>query len=216
MKKIALMSAIATVGMSAAAVSGANISDSDTFAGDVPSSLSVTLDQFDDMGGLRTLNFVTLEIDATVGADVTGENDSDSSGQITLDLSGNANAAFGGLDATAGIATSEGPVSVAATDGTPDSGPDFHDFGTVSGTNSADDIIISGFSSFIGTGTISVPVELSGGFNISGVSDSSLGVSNFDGDGTVTITYDYTPIPEPGSMALLGLGGMGLLMRRRR
>lgn len=29
-------------------------------------------------------------------------------------------------------------------------------------------------------------------------------------------TFDYTPVPEPGSVALVGLGGLALLRRRRR
>jgi len=34
-------------------------------------------------------------------------------------------------------------------------------------------------------------------------------------DGDVTVTYEYIEIPEPGTCALLGFGGLMLLRRRR-
>lgn len=206
------LAAVAAAGV-ATTTSAAQISDVDTFTGSVPSTLNVTLDQFDDLGGTLTLTSVQLIVQTDISADVTGENDSNSSGQLTLNLSGSANATFGGLDATALVNLSEGPISVGASDGTPDSGPDFHDFGNVIGSDDADDLIISGFSPFIGTGTISVPVDISGGFTITGVTDSSLSVSNFQSTGSVEVIYDY--VPEPASAILMGAGLLCLSRRRR-
>ena len=30
------------------------------------------------------------------------------------------------------------------------------------------------------------------------------------------LSFDYTPVPEPSSTALLGLGGLALILRRRK
>lgn len=34
--------------------------------------------------------------------------------------------------------------------------------------------------------------------------------------GTLTVEYDYTTVPAPGALALLGVGGIGAMSRRRR
>ena len=33
-------------------------------------------------------------------------------------------------------------------------------------------------------------------------------------DGTITVTYTYEPIPEPATIAMLSLGGIGMLRRK--
>jgi hypothetical protein len=106
-------------------------------------------------------------------------------------------------------------VSVAATDGVPDSGPDFHDFETLSGSGSDDDDSTSGLEPFVGLGTIDITINGQGGFVISGVSDSHVGVSNFSSSGWAQITYEYSPIPEPTTLVLVA-SGLGVLALRRR
>lgn len=64
-----------------------------------------------------------------------------------------------------------------------------------------------------GTGTFELSVEGSGSLNASGI-DSDGVVLNHNG-GTLSWIYDYTPVPEPGSLALL-LGACGLFVFRRR
>lgn len=195
-----------------------SVSDTQPFSIPVPTNNHlVPVAQFDDMGGTRLLNSITLELNAAIGANTTGENDSASAGALTLNLSGNATADLYTLAAASIIGASAGPAAVAATDGVGGSGADFHDFGFVSGNDFDSDVILSGFAPFIGLGTIDVSVDANGGFNISGVSNSSLQISNFASNGTVKVIYDYTLVPEPASAMVLGvLGMMGLSARKRR
>lgn len=201
----------------ASALQGATVTDSDTFSFPLsPNSTSVTLDLFNP--ALGTLQEVELAISGSVQADITGENDSAIAGNMSVNLTALLGVTASGLSASAGIVQSAGPVAVSATDGVPGSGSDFNNFGTISGSGSADDSTFS-VASFIGPGTFNAAVNGNGGFNISGVTDSTLQISNFVGSGTVTVTYFYTPnaIPEPSAFAICGLvlGGAGVLRRRR-
>lgn len=73
-------------------------------------------------------------------------------------------------------------------------------------------------AAFIGTGNISTDVIIkgSGAFYVEGISASASGF-DLKGAANVSVTYEYTysDVPEPTSLALLGLGCMALLARRR-
>jgi len=71
---------------------------------------------------------------------------------------------------------------------------------------------------FLGTGTIGLPAMATGGATFVNTSGNGSGrIETFAG---VTVSLSYTYVPEPSSVALLGLGGGGLLLaggfRRRR
>lgn len=167
----------------------------------------------------QVLVSVQLQLDATIGANVTAENDSAIAGNMGVNLTGLAQATSGALSTTAAILQNAGPVPVAATDGVPGSGPDFNDFGLISGNDSDSDTIVAGLGAFIGNGNIAANVTGNGGFAVSGVSDSTIQVSSFAANGLVTVTYEFEVVPEPSSVALGALGACGLALvgwRRRR
>jgi len=181
-----------------------------------PNSVSLSFSQFDDNNGMCILQSVTLELEATESARITGENDSSISGNVAVNLSGFLTGNGAGLSTTCLISSSAGPAFLAESDGVPGSGPDFHDFGTLSNSGADSDSLTSGLDAFIGSELIYIDIFGSGGFMLSGVTDSTLSVSDFGAFGQATITYEYECIPEPATLALLAAGALGLAMRRRR
>ncbi|MBX9791497.1 MAG: PEP-CTERM sorting domain-containing protein [Pirellulales bacterium] len=185
-----------------------------------PGSQGLSLPQWDPaLYPGQVLSKVELKIGGNISATVDAENDSAISGNMGVDLLGLLKASAPSLAASAGILQSAGPVAVGPSDGNPGSGPDFVNFGKVSGSGSASNSLVAGLAPYIGNGNIAATVNGNGGFSVTGVSDSTIHVSAFGADGTVTVTYTYNPVPEPTSMALAGLSGIGLALaawRRRR
>jgi hypothetical protein len=123
------------------------------------------------------------------------------------------------LSTTAVVLQSAGPVAVGASDGISGSGPDFNDFGLLTGNDLDSDTIFAGFAAYVGNSTFATNVLGNGGFSVSGVSNSTIQVSNFAAGGQVTVTYEFVPVPEPSSIALGLFGACGLALagwRRRR
>ncbi len=177
--------------------------------------VTMEFDQFDDLGGLRTLKEVILTVDATMFVDATAENESvlaaplfefQFNGSMVFDL-----LTLGGAD----IANDSFGAALAATDGVGGSGPDFHDYGTLMLGLSDSDSINSGLAGFIGGGMVFGDLEAAGGFSFTGTTDALLGVDNFHIVGKATLTYVYNEVPAPGAAALFGLAGLTATRRRR-
>ncbi|MBL0921757.1 MAG: choice-of-anchor E domain-containing protein [Phycisphaerales bacterium] len=168
----------------------------------------------------RILQKVTITLNADVGANVTAENDNiDPADFFGVNLTGVVTLDIGGLGAnTFVLQNATAPGGVAGSDGVPGSGPDFYDFGFVSGSDSDmemtfDDALLA---NFVGPGSITANLFGSGGFAVSGASNATLVISDFGASGSVTIEYAYKLIPSPGSAALIGLAGVVVAGRRRR
>lgn len=178
-----------------------------------PNSQILPFDKFDDGGGTKVLTKVEMMFNATMGANVTAENDSAlPAPDFAVNLSGFVTVSFSSLSGFVGLAQGAA-AGVDASDGIADSGPDFHDFGFISDSGNGSDDTTSGLAGYYGPGTINATVFGSGGFSVSGSTDSSLGVSDFAGSGDVTIKYYWDPIPAPGAF---GLAAMGMLAAGRR
>lgn len=210
--------AVAVSGSAAVAASSNQESQTKPFAFPLsPGNQVLTFDQFDTMGGLRVLKAVELLFSGGMQANVTAENDSallvnDFGVNMTGFVSVNVNGGL--LSGNFGLFDAQGPVMAAASDGVPDSGPDFFDFGLLS--DSGNDSDLSGPApAWIGLGTFNATVMGSGGFATSGTSDATIKFSNFATQGDVTVIYYYDVIPTPGAAALFGLAGLAGLRRRR-
>lgn len=183
-----------------------------------PGMASVTFNQFDTMGGTRVLKGVELRIDGIMGAAITAENN----GQVPVNnfavsLTGIVDIQVGPLSGTLGIVANSGIVPVGPTDNgglANGMGPDFADFGTVSGMDSDSAL---GFPSpfWIGNGQIIGSVDGSGGFAAQGTSDATINFDNFGASGAAKLTYFYDVIPTPGTVGLVGLAGIAAIRRRR-
>ena len=120
------------------------------------------------------------------------------------------------LLATALLSQSAGPQWVDATDGVPESGPDYHDFGYVSDSDSASDFQNTSLAPYIGIGTVDIDIDAEGGWAFEGVTDATLRMSDFEAWGDATIIYEYTCIPEPATIGMMVLGALGMFGGIRR
>lgn len=178
---------------------------------DLP-TFTYLFDQFDDQGGTLTLQSVTLTVDIDHRYEVEYVNNT--SEQITMEVQiAEQSFAFGG---PSGLGVSEvldvsdklGFYNIPASDSI---WIEYFDVSLL-----LTDQISTDLAPYIGTDVVNIGLEHDGTeyfgqFAVTGAVSGDV----IDDIGT-TITLTYTYIPEPASLALLGLGGLLMLRRRKR
>jgi hypothetical protein len=169
--------------------SAAEITQSGSFGFGWPNSTNLSFDQFDDQGGTRMLNSVSLTLDGTIQTHPVVTNAVDATNKVSVTLTGNVNATgpsslnalLFGLTATTKTVTLQaaGPASE-------------YDFGVISDSGANTAKITTGLSAFIGSGNVDVTVEADGGVQLQKQDEALLSVAGKTTSGTTTLVYDYT------------------------
>ncbi len=223
--KIIILSVVVMITPSAMATL---ISETETFTGDD----TLTFNEFDSILGTLTSIEIIFDLSIDNGWLIV-DNDDSVQADVTIVLG--AVAAISSTDVRLTnaswqpvvdilVASTTAVVTLAAEIG---DGPGIVDANGPDGTtlngepdSDLDNGLIRGayFVDYIGTGTFEIDVDVT---DIAewgsppNVEDLSSAVDILSAGSSVTVNYTYTPIPEPATMALLGLGSIALIRKRR-
>jgi len=176
-------------------------------------------DPFDEQGGTLTLEKVILSYSIGSSAHVTVENTDEYMMAGPIVLTSTVHLDIDNLsDSAVDMYSDEPMIDLDPSDGVIGSGPDFYDYGTLSldGFGYYDTTYNpSDLDKFIDPDPVLLTFDGSAGFTLSGSSSGmvDLGVSDFTVSMNATLTYEYSVVPEPATVLLFGLGGLGLRKR---
>ena len=224
-----LAAGLLLVGASGAA-EGATITQIVNYGGIPNVSQPLAFNQFNDLGGTLTLQSieVLVDFDADGGRLVL---DNDAAGAAAGTFEFGAKAAVSSLDVPlldaaslavvgdmAAVHTQAFAIGGNVGDGANDYDPSAPDGLAYDGTPESDSdsgfIGAAYFASYTGAGTYNITIDVSQWQDFGGIGGIEWAVSPVTTSGTVTVVYTY--VPEPATLTLLGLGGLGLLIRRKR
>ncbi|HTV47644.1 MAG TPA: choice-of-anchor E domain-containing protein [Phycisphaerae bacterium] len=230
-----LLAAIVSVGVLGLLTAGAARADMVTYTGDfssttLGSTLSTDLPQFNS--ALGTLTGVQITLNMTVTPYASAANFGSPSTPLIFDPTSWTSATFS--PAIGNWTVSYATDSWTLTAPTVSTGdiygsnqsvpfPTILSFtGATSASASLTNVSGSDLSAYIGSGNlvfgITGPGTWAGGgpFYNYGYGYTGGGANLTSTDGTESVTYDYSSVPEPASMGLMAMGGIGLLINRRK
>ena len=224
MNKLTGIFAVAAIALTTSVAPAVQIVQTKNYA-DIPNfDVPLTFDYFNN--ALGTLDSVTIEVSMSTSGGF-GIVDNDGVDQATVTIETLVQAAASSVDVFMPGAVASTSInanfSLAGEGAGPDgaaidgSAPDGATLNVPVGTFSSGVLGTTAVqrNTFIGVGTYDIILDamqetdiLVGGGVATGNNPASV-------DGFVRVIYDYTPIPEPASLALIGLGGLTLIRRRR-
>ena len=215
------MHLIALVAAAGTANAGLTVVQMDTFSGTPDFENTSTFDKFD--GSLGTLTSVDISLELTVDGGFL-EVDNDGVDPATANVEFGASGDLSSSDvnlfpAPSVTSTNTQTFNLGADDG---DGPGVQntgsDYGILPGTPTTNSTTVSinnaFLSDYIGAGdSFGILADIDQTIDFGGISGVAGAFDPQSADVKITVVYNY--IPSPGSLALLGMGGLAVARRRR-
>ncbi len=225
------MALVCTLLLAAGPALGATITQTLNFSGTPDFAQPLTFDQFNVPGATLQSIHVYLSLDVWGGA-LRVDNDAltSASGDVYFgaqaDVTSSVSMVDGSLQAifqpgsiqatgtkTFNLAPDDLDNEVGGTANFSTTGADYDVYTGAKQSASHDDFVNStAWSQYIGNGTFTVTIAASQATNYSSLGGVQAQIDPLTASGTFRVDYNYTP--EPATMCLVLLGGLGLLRRR--